>query len=75
MHPLTANVGQQNLRTRSTGSGSSSSAAAVNHPVPIHSAADVRRLSSGSGIEMGDVDASILAAAGGDGHVPYLLCE
>lgn len=44
-------------------------------PMPIHSAADLRRPSSGSAISNSDVEG--MAGAGGSdaNHVPHLLCE
>jgi hypothetical protein len=79
-----SNVGQQ---TQQRGSAEaqpplrSSSSSAANHPIPITSAAELQRPSSGSPISSSDVDTSMMAngSAGGgtgsDGHMPHMLCE
>jgi hypothetical protein len=76
---LTASVGQQQSgATADPQVLRAKSITAHSHPVPISSAADLRRPSSGSVISSSDADASSvsrLPLSGVDSHVPHLICK
>lgn len=79
-HLLTASVGQQQQSgaTADPQILRAKSITAHSHPVPISSAADLRRPSSGSVISSSDADASSvsrLPLSGVDTHVPHLICK
>ncbi|CAH0053313.1 unnamed protein product [Clonostachys solani] len=79
-HLLTASVGQQQQSgaTADPQVLRAKSITAHSHPVPISSAADLRRPSSGSVISSSDADASSvsrLPLSGVDSHVPHLIYQ